>query len=145
MSQVFNSGGAASYGLDLSVIVAVAVIGQIILATFLIYCLFRYNQMMILYGILVFTVLVVLGYIGYRLGTSLLSFFNIPMDYLSFSFMMWNLSVAGVAVVFFKGPLWLQQSYLVVLSSLMAFSFTTLPALVTWLLLGLLAVWGLSS
>jgi presenilin 1 len=51
--------------------------------------------------------------------------------------------IGGLAITFYKGSLWLQQIYLIILSSLMAYNFSNFPALATWILLGLLAVWDL--
>lgn len=65
------------------------------------------------------------------------------MDWITFALCIWNLAVVGLISIFWKGPLWIQQSYLVVMSSLMAFSFTGLDEWTTWLLLGLLALWDL--
>ncbi|KAI9259474.1 Presenilin-domain-containing protein [Phascolomyces articulosus] len=58
-------------------------------------------------------------------------------------FALWNFAVVGLVSIFWKGPLWLQQGYLTVMSSLMAFSLTGLEEWTTWILLGLLAVWDL--
>lgn len=57
-------------------------------------------------------------------------------------FALWNFAVVGLISIFWKGPLWLQQSYLTIMSSLMAFSLTGLEQWTTWILLGLLAIWG---
>lgn len=50
--------------------------------------------------------------------------------------------MVGLVSIFWKGPLWLQQCYLTIMSSLMAFSLTGLEQWTTWILLGLLAIWG---
>ncbi|KAG0206936.1 Presenilin-1 [Mortierella sp. GBA30] len=68
---------------------------------------------------------------------------RIPLDYLTMSFALWNFSVVGLISVFWKGPMWLQQVYLTVMSSLMAFSLTGLAEWTTWMLLALLVVWDL--
>ncbi|KAI9209590.1 Presenilin-domain-containing protein, partial [Polychytrium aggregatum] len=79
------------------------------------------------------------------LGSSLLIVYNVPFDWITFGFCLWNLVVAGLAMIFWKGPLYLQQIYLVLMSSMMAYSLTTpqTPALTTWILLVLLAIWDL--
>lgn len=41
------------------------------------------------------------------------------MDYITMVFALWNFTVVGLVSVFYAGPLWLQQSYLTVMSSLM--------------------------
>ncbi|EGF81458.1 hypothetical protein BATDEDRAFT_10859 [Batrachochytrium dendrobatidis JAM81] len=77
------------------------------------------------------------------LGTTLLFVAALPLDYISFAFFLWNLVAVGLAVIFWKGPLFIQQGYLILMSSMMAFSLSQLPDLVTWILLGLLAIWDL--
>jgi presenilin 1 len=84
-----------------------------------------------------------LGWVGSELVTTMVKYFNIPLDYITLVFMMYNFLVGGIAITFYKGPLWLQQIYLIILSSLMAYNFTNFTALATWILLGLLAVWDL--
>ncbi|RUS25801.1 hypothetical protein BC938DRAFT_471630 [Jimgerdemannia flammicorona] len=76
---------------------------------------------------------------------NLIEVFVIPLDYPTMIFGLWNFAVVGLVSVFWKGPLWLQQSYLTVMSSLMAFSLTGLEQWTTWMLLGLLAIWGTGS
>jgi len=51
--------------------------------------------------------------------------------------------VVGMMAIFWKAPLLLQQIYLVLISSLMAFSLSTLAEWTTWGLLGVLVVWDL--
>lgn len=68
--------------------------------------------------------------------------FSIALDYITLVFALWNFAVVGLVSIFWKGPLWLQQSYLTIMSSLMAFSLTGLEQWTTWILLGLLAIWG---
>lgn len=96
-----------------------------------------------LFGFFGLVVLVLLGLFGYLLLAALLTRLQIPMDYVTFAFGIWNLASVGLVSIFFKGPLYIQQAYLVLMSSLMAFSFTGLDEWTTWLLLGLLAVWDL--
>lgn len=66
----------------------------------------------------------------------------IPLDYITMVFALWNFAMVGLVSIFWKGPLWLQQTYLTIMSSLMAFSLTGLEQWTTWILLGLLAIWG---
>jgi presenilin 1 len=65
------------------------------------------------------------------------------MDCITLSFALWNFAAVGLISVFWKGPLLLQQTYLTIMSSLMAFSLTNLNSWTTWILLGLLAIWGI--
>ncbi|KAI8925986.1 Presenilin-domain-containing protein [Entophlyctis helioformis] len=141
VGTAFGTKGDGSDGT--SVITALIILGQIVVATVVIACLFRYNQIKVIYGIFIFVVMLLLGYFGYVLGATLLSIAALSLDWITFVFFLWNLVAVGLAVIFWRGPMIIQQGYLVVMSSMMAFSLSTLPDLVTWILLGLLAVWDL--
>lgn len=74
----------------------------------------------------------------------MLQVFSIPMDYITFVFGLYNFSLVGLIMVFWSGaPLVMQQIFLTIMSSLMAFSLTGLAEWTTWILLGLLAIWDL--
>lgn len=60
-----------------------------------------------------------LGFMGYVLILNLIQVLRIPLDYLTMAFALWNFSVTGLISVFWKGPMWVQQMYLTVMSSLM--------------------------
>ncbi|KAH6586189.1 hypothetical protein BASA50_000654 [Batrachochytrium salamandrivorans] len=142
VGQVFGSSGNSAQDTS-SLVAALVILTQIVVATIVIMCLFRWGQIKIIYGIFVFVVMLLLGYFGYTLGLTLLFVALAPLDYISFAFFIWNLTAVGLAVIFWKGPLYIQQGYLILMSSMMAFSLSTLPDLVTWILLGLLAIWDL--
>jgi presenilin 1 len=73
----------------------------------------------------------------------LLAHFDIAMDYASSSFLMWNFAVVGVRVVFWPAPAIIKQSYLVIISVLLAWSLTKLPEWTTWSVLAAVSVWDL--
>ncbi|CAG8583036.1 1796_t:CDS:10, partial [Paraglomus occultum] len=141
----FSSGGNSSSSKDIldSFVTAAIIISQVIIATFILVCLFKYGHMKILKGILVITVILLLGFMGYLLLENILQAFSIPLDYVTFFFALWNFSVVGLISVFWKGPALLQKIYLVVMSSLTAFSLSQLSSWTTWILLGLLSIWDL--
>jgi hypothetical protein len=64
-------------------------------------------------------VAMLLGFMGYILILNLIQVLRIPLDYLTMAFALWNFSVTGLISVFWKGPMWVQQMYLTVMSSLM--------------------------
>ncbi|RIA82302.1 Presenilin-domain-containing protein [Glomus cerebriforme] len=131
-TQIFNNFLKAAF-----------IIGNIIVVTILIVILFKYGFIKILIGFFMVVVLSLLGFMGYLLLMTILQVFQIPMDYATLSFALWNFAAVGLISVFWKGPLLLQQTYLTIMSSLMAFSLTNLPSLTTWILLALLAIWDL--
>ncbi|KAI7852435.1 Presenilin-domain-containing protein [Circinella umbellata] len=136
-----DDGGGS--GITQSLTNALIIIGQIIVVTVVIVFFFRKGWIKVLIGFFMIVVLMLLGFMTYLLLLNLIQVFSIPLDYITMIFALWNFAVAGLVSIFWKGPLWLQQAYLTVMSSLMAFSLTGLEEWTTWILLGLLAVWDL--
>ncbi|KAF9933164.1 hypothetical protein FBU30_006330 [Linnemannia zychae] len=119
------------------------IIGQIVVVTIIIVILFKRGHIKVLIGFFMVVVAMLLGFMGYILILNLIQVLRIPLDYLTMAFALWNFSVTGLISVFWKGPMWVQQMYLTVMSSLMAFSLTGLAEWTTWMLLALLVVWDL--
>ncbi|KAF9154096.1 Presenilin-1 [Linnemannia schmuckeri] len=119
------------------------IIGQIVIVTIIIVVLFKRGHIKVLIGFFMVVVAMLLGFMGYILILNLIQVLRIPLDYLTMVFALWNFSVTGLISVFWKGPMWVQQMYLTVMSSLMAFSLTGLAEWTTWMLLALLVVWDL--
>jgi len=91
--------------------------------------------------------------------------FRIMVDWVTVTFAMYNFAVVGIAAIFWRAPRYVQQAYLVLMSSIMvrrshsyygfsadadgwrtrhqAYSLNSLQEWTTWILLGLLVLWDL--
>ncbi|KAL7746324.1 hypothetical protein RI367_008332 [Sorochytrium milnesiophthora] len=119
------------------------IIGQIIAMTFVLFLLFKFNCMKVIYGVFALVMIIVLGFTGYMLSLSLIQVSGLVIDQITLYFGLFNFAVVGIVAIFWRAPPYVQQIYLVLMSSLMAFQLTGLQEWTTWVLLGLLAIWDL--
>ena len=69
--------------------------------------------------------------------------FNAPLDVITTTIIVWNIGMGGIFCIHWKGPLILQQAYLILISALAALTIIKfLPGWTTWTVLGVLIVWG---
>jgi len=77
--------------------------------------------------------------------TLLLQAYNLPFDYISFAFLLWNFSAVGILAIFWHGPTKVNQGYLIIISALLAIFFTRLPEWTTFAILAVIAVYDICA
>ena len=60
----------------------------------------------------------IIGAIAHCVSRETLQVHNLALDWLTYVWMVWNFGVMGLVVIHWKGPLRLQQGYLIITSML---------------------------
>lgn len=127
---------------------ALAIVGVIILVTFLMVLLYYFKFMKLLITWLVLTTSLLLAVSTGLLVQTGLQIWNIPFDAISYAFIFYNFAVVGVISVFYqKGiPFYVTGGYLIIISVTMAWILVKfLPEWTSWVLLGVLAFYDLCA
>lgn len=140
-----DSAGTIARGVLLN---AASVVATLFVVTTLLFLLYKFRCYVAIYGWLFLSVGSLLFLFGGFVLRQLLALHSIPIDSVSFTLLMYNFSAVGTLLIFWtevgcgrRVPRALQQSYLVLVSALLAWSATKLPEWSTWAVLLAVSAW----